>query len=1024
MKSLYECSDKYMIRTPLKAGNLTELQVKDYDEFLISICKDGVFREQILIASKPLYDTMHLFLRDPGKLSAKKKRHFFNAIMKYYIRSKTRTTPFGVFSSVGIGGFKKQNQLKLNETAFLKKVRVDFGWIIKVVKRVEKECPSNLSFKLNHASYIKGKRAFLNYSTDGKSDEISIRATAVFDIVYNNCKELISFIELVQIIKCSYPNTSEDRIADYLMELIEKEFLISNLRPPLTVEDQFNYFIEQTEYSRLEVSFINKLKAIRNMIESYSQLSIGEGETEYMNLYNYINSVEESNSPLQIDLELRDREINLDYKLRKDIGGLASLFTRIATPVQKRSTHLEQYKIKYLEKYGSNCEVLLLEMMDSSMGIGAPISYTNPQNEYFEMNQIDPNYTESMKNFFLMKYFKAVKHNVPIVLSEDELKDIQKLEVENQEVPVSLELNFFVKKANDKVALYLSPLVGSVDAGKTFGRFSHISKEFKEIIKEANYKEKELKGNESYSCELSYIPNEIRLGNVTRNISYRDKEISLFSNGIKSEKNTVKIEDVLIGINNNTFYARNKSTGEILDFGANNMLNIFLASNVIRFLLEIPKDGKRDWSLFPWIEIYEGFKYIPEIKYEDIVISTEQWNINRKDLNLLSKYTFEEFKSKFILFRDEFNLPQKIYLVNMDNRLLIDSNDDKTLTVLFEELKKAKEAPIQIMALESGEDVLIDNNERAHATEIVVPLFKKEKEERSFPKFYAEVNNDRIKSPFDEWLFLKLYGKKSREEEIIAFELEQFCSELKQFEGVESFFMRYEDPQPHIRLRFKASKNKLFEVAPRVFSWVDNLRKKHMISDFVISPYEREVERYGGSKLISMAEEVFYADSRVAESIIKSIRLRENSMDKELIGVISVLNYLEQFGLDFNSQLQLLQHYSTDSKYRKEFNKKRELYLRLCDGKNDWEALRDNSEGANLINNLELRSYFVKRYAQLINEMQSQNNLCVNFDAIISSVLHLHCNRLFGTDLDFENKVMTLAAYTLYDQRYHKKERY
>lgn len=39
----------------------------------------------------------------------------------------------------------------------------------------------------------------------------------------------------------------------------------------------------------------------------------------------------------------------------------------------------------------------------------------------------------------------------------------------------------------------------------------------------------------------------------------------------------------------------------------------------------------------------------------------------------------------------------------------------------------------------------------------------------------------------------------------------------------------------------------------------------------------------------------------------------------------------------------------------------------------------------------------------------------------IGSVIHLHCNRLFGTDREMENKILTLCRHSLYAQRYQKK---
>lgn len=147
------------------------------------------------------------------------------------------------------------------------------------------------------------------------------------------------------------------------------------------------------------------------------------------------------------------------------------------------------------------------------------------------------------------------------------------------------------------------------------------------------------------------MPNQVRSGNVTRNVSYREKEMNLFTNSVLHHNDSVKAEDVLIGIDKkHIFYAKHKCTGEILSFESNHMFNPLLMPNVLRFLLEISRDGKRKWNDFPWMGIYSDFKYIPEIKYKEIILSCEQWLIHKSDLSIHSNSSIDEVKSAFLNF--------------------------------------------------------------------------------------------------------------------------------------------------------------------------------------------------------------------------------------------------------------------------------------------------------------------------------------------------------------------------------------
>ncbi|MCY8545956.1 lantibiotic dehydratase [Bacillus vallismortis] len=1022
MKSLYTPIDHYMIRIPLVHQDLKNENSHDIDQLLYDLCNDSLFREQILVSSRTLYETIHTFLQSPNKLKGKKKRNFQQAILKYATRRATRTTPFGLFSSVGIGSFANKNQLSFDQHSFYKKARVDFKWLYQLIRKLENEYSDRLSFTLNSACYMKGDRAYLLYSTDGKSEEVSVRATSVFHLVKELCGESAAYQDMIRCLVDNYPNTPINKINQYVTDLIDKEFLISNLRPPMTVSDQFQYVIVQAENSHIPNDLIQACKNIQYQIDTYNRIAIGEGEHQYVNLIETMDKLIKTSSPLQVDAGLADSSIQLDHETSLAISELASMFTYMASPSAKNVDHLEKYKHVFLERYGYEREVPLLEMLCSNTGIGAPATYTNPANEFFEETSFPDQFSPEMKQFFLRKYFESVRKKAPIQLNDETFHSICNATISDEEIPLSLELNFFVKLRNGKVMLYLGPNVGSTRAGKTFGRFSYMSDSISGVIEALHNKEKELTEKHSKVCELSIVPNQVRSGNVTRNVSYREKEMSLFTNSALHLNDSVKAEDILIGINkNDIFYARHKTTGEILSFESNHMFNPLLMTNAIRFLLEISRDGKRKWSDFPWVGIYSDFKYIPEIKYKEITLSCEQWLIYKSDVSMHSNSSLEEMKSAFFEFHRTYELPQTFYIVNADNRLLIDIEDERTLEVFFWELKKTDHnQPLQLMAAERDEDALMDKDQHVYSGEIVVPLLRKQPEKPlNLPILNAieESGSDRIKMPFEDWLFIKLYCKQTREEELIAFEIADFYNQISDQYPVRHFFMRYRDPKPHVRFRLNGKAEVLYSLFPQLLNWLKSLREKGLVSEFVITQYEREIERYGGLYLMDAAEQLFCEDSKVVETIIRMHRMKDIAISKEIAGMVSVIQFLEQFELTFEEQLTFLERNSLQNEYRTEFKKDRELYIEMCNSDRDWDHLKKTSDGRILYETLKARKMAAAHYASLIKQAFDNKD---EIYSRIGSVIHLHCNRLFGTDRELENKILTLCRHSLYAQRYHK----
>lgn len=304
--------------------------------------------------------------------------------MKYATRRATRTTPFGLFSSVGIGAFSDKNQLSFNQHSFYKKARVDFEWLYQLTRKLENEYIDRLSFTLNPACYIKGDRAYLLYSTDGKSEEVSVRATSVFHLINELCGECVAYHVIIRSLTENYENTPISKINQYVADLIDKEFLISNLRPPMTVSDQFQYLIAQAESDRIPNELLQACRKIQYQIDEYNRITIGEGEDQYLNLIETMNELIKTSSPLQVDTGLGDSSIQLDNETSLAISELASMFTYMVASSAERLDHLEKYKNVFLERYGYEREVPLLEMLCSNAGIGAPATYTNPVNEFFE----------------------------------------------------------------------------------------------------------------------------------------------------------------------------------------------------------------------------------------------------------------------------------------------------------------------------------------------------------------------------------------------------------------------------------------------------------------------------------------------------------------------------------------------------------------------------------------------------------------------------------------------------------------
>lgn len=117
--------------------------------------------------------------------------------------------------------------------------------------------------------------------------------------------------------------------------------------------------------------------------------------------------------------------------------------------------------------------------------------------------------------------------------------------------------------------------------------------------------------------------------------------------------------------------------------------------------------------------------------------------------------------------------------------------------------------------------------------------------------------------PGSEWLYLKMYGGPDTVDTALRNRLSGVLQECRRLALVDqSFFVRYADPDWHLRLRCHGSPQALIrDVLPRFLGAIENCAAG--IWRTQLDTYDREVARYGVDG-VSIAEQLFDTDSTMA----------------------------------------------------------------------------------------------------------------------------------------------------------------
>ncbi len=105
--------------------------------------------------------------------------------------------------------------------------------------------------------------------------------------------------------------------------------------------------------------------------------------------------------------------------------------------------------------------------------------------------------------------------------------------------------------------------------------------------------------------------------------------------------------------------------------------------------------------------------------------------INLQELKL-KKNNFENFKEKFLEWMTENKMPLDIYVVDTDNRIRLNLSKELSVRIVYDELKKHKNRDLIFEKVEYGTDLVYDDG-RPYTTEIVVPIFRKNVENKPIP---------------------------------------------------------------------------------------------------------------------------------------------------------------------------------------------------------------------------------------------------------------------------------------------------
>ena len=254
--------------------------------------------------------------------------------------------------------------------------------------------------------------------------------------------------------------------------------------------------------------------------------------------------------------------------------------------------------------------------------------------------------------------------------------------------------------------------------------------------------------------------------------------------------------------------------------------------------------------------------------------------------------------------------------------------------------------------------------------------------------------------PGSEWIYFKIYTGTKTADAILKNELYGYVYELLKNDIINKwFFIRYNDPDFHLRLRLHLKETQSFNDVFKLFNETCNpLVNTGLVWNIQCDTYQREMERYG-DKTISLVEDFFFIDSEFVIKLLHQSNKDHPEQQRWKIALLLIDSFLSAFSFESSQRKELL--HSMSESYKKEFGFTHHRTKKQLDSK--YRTYRKDIENAMLWENDHTKTTgIIKALRQAmfpvtekLNAMEKSGELQIPLKTLLTSMIHMTMNRWF-----------------------------
>ncbi|WP_395972480.1 thiopeptide-type bacteriocin biosynthesis protein [Chryseobacterium cucumeris] len=247
--------------------------------------------------------------------------------------------------------------------------------------------------------------------------------------------------------------------------------------------------------------------------------------------------------------------------------------------------------------------------------------------------------------------------------------------------------------------------------------------------------------------------------------------------------------------------------------------------------------------------------------------------------------------------------------------------------------------------------------------------------------------------PGSEWLYFKVYTGIKTSDTILQEVIEPLVEQLQIQNLIDQwFFIRYNDPKPHLRIRLNLKNITAYSI---ILGMINSLFKDYLesgeVASIIMDTYSRELERYG-ENTIEYAEDLFFKSSQLILNF-----LEYSDEEKIITSLFYIDQILSAFNLSPEKKIEFAKR--SENAFKSEFNADKNLNNQLKKKYNefypDYFEFITSEEYEEIRNLIKSNITEIALKPEELSKLENDNVLKIKPKDFFKSIFHMHINRLF-----------------------------